>query len=196
MDWQKEFVDTFYGVVKKENTALSRINRQRAAGHCYDHGVADLTEVQLQYLLVRALLSNSRFDKWFISVQDPLSDIKRTKSRKRHVDIALTKTRYGKVDDEAWIYIEMKNMKNGIRKAKEDFKRLHEKEDGLLVYRFGKRRVNLEAKVSDSPEFKRLMRRFRVTTTGDKTLRILGKTGGYELYHFEAMLLSWQMGDA
>jgi len=193
MDWQREFVDTFYEVIKKENGVLSRINRKRAAGHYYEHGVKDLTEVQLQYLFVRGLLRNSYFDKWFISVQDPLSSQKGTKSRKRHVDITLGKTSYGKVDDQGWIYVEMKR---GMRKAKEDFKRLHEKENGLLIYQFLKRRVNLQAKISRSREFRRLVSRFKVTTTGDQLLRVADKIDGYELYHFEAVLLTWQIGNA
>lgn len=193
MNWQKEFVNIFYAVVKKENSILSRINRKRPAGHCYEHGVKDLTEVQLQYLLVRGLLRNSYFDKWFISVQDPLSSQKGTKNRKRHVDITLGKTSYGKVDDQEWIYIEMKK---GMRKAKEDFKRLHEKENGLLIYQFGKRPVNLQAKISKSREFRRLVSRFKVTTTGAQLVRVAHKTDGYEMYHFEAVLLSWQIGNA
>lgn len=193
MDWQREFVDTFCKLINRENAALNRFNKNRVAGHRYEHGVKDLIEVQLQYLLFKELLRNSYFDKWVIRMWDPLSDRKKTKSKKRHVDFALTKTKYGKVDDSAWIYIEMKN---GIRKAKKDYMRLQEKTNGLLVYQFGQRPINLEAKISKSPEFKRLMKKFKSTATGDKPLHVVSKDGKYELYHFEAVLLSWPREDA
>lgn len=194
--WEVEFIKTFYEVVKKENRALNKFNKNRTAGHRYEHGVKDLTEVHLQYLLFKELLRNDYFEEWHINIWDPLCERKHTKGSRQHADFTLTKD--SKVDNTSpWIYLEMKEWVPD--KVKEDYEKLREKKSkfifkrGLLVYQFGRRPVNLVAKIEQSPLFKRLMKKFAVTTGPkvDLPLNVVQKNGNRQQHHFEAVLLTW-----
>jgi len=197
MAWQDEFVETFYEVVKQENRALNRFNKNRVADHVCGHSVEDLTEVHLQYLLFKGLLNNSYFDRWHVSISPSYGEMRNTRSRKQHADFSLAYTKYGKVDYSSQITIEMKKWQS--KRAREDYKRLQEKSDnrGLLIYQFGKRSVSLEAKISKSPEFKRLMKKFKITTRRERDMKVnvVNKDGNHERHHFEAVLLSWKVDE-
>jgi len=191
MNWQKAFIDTFYKVINEENITFSKFNQNRVADHRYKHGVRDLAEVHLQYLLFKGLLNNSYFDRWCVVIWDSYGGRKNTKSRKLHADLWLAKTKYGKVDDSSWIAIEMK--KWHPTKAKEDYERLQKMSDtrGLLVYKFGRQSVRLRTKIEESPEFKRLWKKFKKNETGDREVDVVNRDGSHKRYHFEAVLLTW-----
>jgi len=191
MSWQNEFINTFYEVVHTENTVLSSLNRSRVGYHRYGRGVRDLAEVHLQYLLFRALLSNSYFDRWCVEIWTPYGRRKNTKSRRLHVDFSLTKTRYGKEDDSSWTAIEMKRW--DAAEARKDYERLQSMSNnrGLLIYRFGQRPVDLGAQIEESFEFRRLMRKFEISAPGDCELDVADSEGGRLRYHFAAVLLTW-----
>lgn len=190
MDWQEEFITTFYKVIKKENVALNKLNKNINRDSCYPCGVIDLKERQWQYLLFKGLLANNYYDRWIIRLEQPYSDKRHAKSRKLHVDFTLTETKYRKADHDSQICLEMKG---SLKEAKDDYKRLKQYSNicGLLIYKFGKRPVKLETKINESPEFKKLMNKLKIITPGDMKVNVVNKGGNYERYHFEAVLLSW-----
>lgn len=78
-------------------------------------------------------------------------------------------------------------MKNGLnKKVKDDYKRLQKYSDSraLLIYKFGRSPINLEAKINEFTEFKSLTK----TVPGNITVNVVGDD---KPYYFEAVLLSW-----
>jgi hypothetical protein len=191
MRWQEEFVETFYEVVKQENTIFSRFNENVNKDEWIPRSVVDLTEGQWQYLLFKGLLVNKYFDGWVIQLEQAYSGKRHAKSRKRHADFMLSKIRYRKPDYESTICIEMKPSFRGVE---DDYHRLTQYSDptcrGLLVYKFSKNPVELADKINESPEFSR--KKFnKMTAPGHTEVNVVSVGGNHERYHFEAVLLSW-----
>lgn len=191
MGWQEEFIETFYEVVKQENTIFSRFSKNMNKDEWSPRSVVNLTERQWQYLLFKGLLTNNYFDEWVIQLEQAYSPKRHAQARRLHADFMLSKIKYREPDYDSTICVEMKR---GFRGAGNDCHRLTQNANpnhrGLLVFQFLKNPVELEGKINESPEFSR--RKFnKMATPGDIEINVVSVGGNHERYHFEAVLLGW-----
>ena len=193
MGWQKEFVETFYEVVKQENIVFSRFNKNMNNDEWIPHNVVALTERQWQYLLYKGLLDNKYFNGLVIQLEESYSNRKHAEPRKRHADFMLSKIKYGKPNYNSTICIEMKRVDSGLKEAKKDYDRLTNysvpSRRGLLIYQFSENPVDLVGKINESAEFSR--KRFKMAASRDIEMNVVSVGGNPQKYHFEAVLLSW-----
>jgi hypothetical protein len=189
--WQREFIKTFYDVVRVENAVFAKFRRGLDADVSYPSSAVDLNERQWQCLLFKGILANGCFSGWIIRLEQAYSESSRAQSRNCRSDFTLARAmKRGKPDWKSQITIEMKR---GFGGAARDYRRLRDNCDpglrGLLVYRFRKRPVDLEREADKLSAFKRA--RLIRTTLGDMAVSVAGVGGSQKKYHFGAVLFSW-----
>jgi len=190
MTWQREFVETFYEVVRKENAAFAELARGMDKDVSYPGSVVDVKEREWQYLLFRELLARNGFGKWIIQLEQAYSEKPHAQSRKQRADFTLAKMRSGGPYWSSQITIEMKR---GFGDVERDYHRLMKNCDpghrGLLVYRLRSSPVNLEREAEELSLFRRT--KPNIDTLGDRMISVTHFNGSQSECHFGAVLLSW-----